>query len=195
MKIVAIVLAAGLSSRFGVENKLLHEIDGRPIITTVLEALIDSKVAEIIVVTGHEKNAVCAALPVSPKIRVIQNLFYALGMSTSISKGIASLGMDTNASMICLADMPYLTCEDYDLMINSFGEVSDSQAIMMPIYNLKNGHPVVFDKHYFASLRNLPVSDTGAYKVVNANSEHVHYVQLDHDRILKDIDFKPSEKQ
>ena len=61
-RIAALVLAAGRSSRMGTVNKLLIGIDGKPMVRHAVEAVRDAGLAPIIVVTGHERERVAAAL-------------------------------------------------------------------------------------------------------------------------------------
>ncbi|MBT4095373.1 MAG: NTP transferase domain-containing protein, partial [Nitrospinaceae bacterium] len=60
-RISAILLAAGLSSRLG-RNKLLASLGGKAAVRRVAEAALASKAAEVVVVTGHEREGVEAAL-------------------------------------------------------------------------------------------------------------------------------------
>src|SRR5690606_30403082 len=61
-RITAVVLAAGLSSRMGPDNKLLAPVGGVPMVATVVDAVLASKARPILVVTGHQDNAVRAVL-------------------------------------------------------------------------------------------------------------------------------------
>ncbi len=56
-RIAAIVLAAGKSSRMG-SNKLLADLNGKPLLRHSVEALKASSVHDIIVVTGNEPERV-----------------------------------------------------------------------------------------------------------------------------------------
>ncbi len=60
--IAALVLAAGRSSRMGGPNKLLEKIAGRPLVRIVAEAALASRARPVIVVTGHQRERVEAAL-------------------------------------------------------------------------------------------------------------------------------------
>ena len=55
-RIGAVLLAAGASTRFGTANKLLAEFGGAPMLRHVAEAIRDSGVHEIVVVTGYERD-------------------------------------------------------------------------------------------------------------------------------------------
>ncbi|MEE8332607.1 MAG: NTP transferase domain-containing protein, partial [Alphaproteobacteria bacterium] len=61
-RIAAIILAAGQSRRMGSTNKLLAEIDGKPMVVHAADAALNSHADPVIVVTGHEPEQVAAAL-------------------------------------------------------------------------------------------------------------------------------------
>ena len=57
-----IILAAGLSRRMGIENKLLLPFQGKTIVETTIDNLLAAQIGEIIVVVGHESEKVKAVL-------------------------------------------------------------------------------------------------------------------------------------
>jgi molybdenum cofactor cytidylyltransferase len=81
--IAAVVLAAGRSSRMGGPNKLLATIRGRPLVGIVAEAALASKARPVIVVTGHQRERVEAALAGLP-VRLVHNPHFADGLGTSL---------------------------------------------------------------------------------------------------------------
>ena len=56
------LLAAGRSSRMGGPNKLLALFDGKPLVRRSAERALGSKASGTIVVTGHQRERVRAAL-------------------------------------------------------------------------------------------------------------------------------------
>ena len=61
-RIAAVVLAAGRSTRMGAINKLIAEIGGKPLVRIAAEQALASRAKPVIVVTGHERERVEAAL-------------------------------------------------------------------------------------------------------------------------------------
>jgi molybdenum cofactor cytidylyltransferase len=57
-RIAGLVLAAGRSTRMGPVNKLLADLEGRPMVARVADAARTSQAAPVIVVTGHERERV-----------------------------------------------------------------------------------------------------------------------------------------
>ena len=58
-KIIKVVLAAGLSKRYGLKNKILEKINGKTVIENILDRLIqiDSNKNNIVVIGGNNYNS------------------------------------------------------------------------------------------------------------------------------------------
>ena len=56
-----VILAAGMSTRFP-GNKLLYEVNGKPLIRHIVESALESKADEVIVVLGHEIEKISAKI-------------------------------------------------------------------------------------------------------------------------------------
>ncbi|MBK8503462.1 MAG: nucleotidyltransferase family protein [Saprospiraceae bacterium] len=140
MEIAAIVLAAGLSKRYGKENKLLRLIDGVPMIRRVVESICRSKVREVLVVTGYQTAVIEEMLAGLDKVQFVHNDDYEKGMSTSMRKGVKDLGQ-IDGCMICLGDLPHLTTNDYDRLIEVFESEKSINRIIIPTFQGKRGTP------------------------------------------------------
>jgi molybdenum cofactor cytidylyltransferase len=187
MKIAALVLAAGLSRRYGKKNKLLEVVDGEPMIFQVVRAIQRSSVDQVLVVTGYESELIEKALAEISSIKIVYNPNYQLGMSSSIVTGVQNLqGVD--ACMICLADMPYLKTEDYNYFAAKYRDEDKLDRIQVPSCQGKSGHPVIFGSSFFDELTGLSVSDVGAKDIVRHDLHRVKHIEVDHVRILQDID-------
>ena len=89
-RIAAIILAAGRSTRMGGPNKLLAEIGGRPLVRIAVEEALASSAQPVIVVTGHQREKVEAALE-GLKVQRVHNPDFAEGLSTSLKAGLAAV--------------------------------------------------------------------------------------------------------
>ena len=102
----AIFLAAGQSKRLIKENKLTKIFKKKPLINHSLNSLVKSKVSNIYVVLGHEKNNVKKILINSKKISFIFNKNFKKGISTSIKCGLSKISKKIKVlllfSQICL---------------------------------------------------------------------------------------------
>ena len=109
-RVAAIVLAAGRSTRMGDTNKLLADIGGTPMVRRVVEAALASKARPVLVVTGHERSDVAAALS-GLDVTHVANPDYATGLAELAEGGRARASSRTALecslfSAICRASRP-----------------------------------------------------------------------------------------
>lgn len=77
MSVTGIILAAGRGSRMGTPKQLLP-LDGGPLLQHVVNAATEA-LADVILVLGHEAEAVRAALDLPARVRVVVNPDHAEG--------------------------------------------------------------------------------------------------------------------
>lgn len=108
MTAVAVVLAAGASTRFG-SNKLLAPLAGRPLLQHALDAVAAAGIADVVVVLGSEADAVEAAIEWRRERRVVNGRPQD-GLSSSLRVGLdAALQVpDADAALVVLGDQPQL---------------------------------------------------------------------------------------
>jgi molybdenum cofactor cytidylyltransferase len=181
--IAAVVLAAGRASRMG-SNKLVAELDGEPIVRRTVRAVLASRARPVIVVTGHEAEAVRAALA-GLDVRFVHNPDFANGMSTSLRAGIAAAG-EVPAALVCLGDMPRLEARHLDAVIDAF-RAGDPDQIIVPTADRKRGNPVLWPRGYFAEIAALG-GDVGARALIDRHADQVRLVAIDDPAILVDVD-------
>ncbi|MBK5959173.1 4-diphosphocytidyl-2C-methyl-D-erythritol kinase [Rhodoplanes elegans] len=169
-KIAAVVLAAGRSTRMGGPNKLLAEIGGRPLVRIVVDAVLASQAGPIVVVTGHQRDRVRAALANLP-VSFVHNPDYAEGLSTSVKAGIAALPEEVDGAIVCLGDMPQVDPDLIDRLIAAF-DPEKGALIVIPTVEGKRGNPVVWSRRFFAELGRL-TGDIGARNLIATYQEAV----------------------
>jgi CTP:molybdopterin cytidylyltransferase MocA len=106
--VAAVVLAAGASSRYGVDPPKQQEFLPR-----VLEALAQSAVDEVVVVTG--------AHPLDTPARVVRCDDWDRGPGASLRCGLSAL--EAEAAVVVLADGPELDPRAVDRVIESWREL------------------------------------------------------------------------
>ena len=106
MTIAAVLLAAGAGSRFdGVEHKLLADLQGRPVVSWSLDAVLAAGFNEVFVVTGSVDLG--DLLP--PEVSVVHADRWAEGQALTIQAGIAAAdAAGHDAVVIGLADQPFV---------------------------------------------------------------------------------------
>jgi len=181
----ALVLAAGRSSRMGGPNKLLAEIGGRPLLRIVVEAVLASRARPVIVVTGHQRERVEAALAGLP-IDFVHNPNFADGLGSSLRAGIASLPAQADAVIVCLGDMPQVEGAMIDRLVGAL-DPDKGALIAVPTIEGQRGNPVVWSRRFFPDLMTVE-GDIGARHLIGRYSEAVVEVPLTGTAALTDID-------
>ncbi len=181
-RIAAVVLAAGQSRRMGPANKLLAEVDGAAMLQRALEAARASQAASLLVVTGHERERIEAAVDAP----TVHNPDYADGLSTSLAAGIAALPEDIDGAVVLLGDMPFVSAVHIDRLIAAFNPV-EGRSICVPTFNGKRGNPVLWGRELFAEMRAVS-GDVGAKHLIGANGDLLVEVPMPDAGILRDID-------
>ena len=181
----AIVLAAGLSSRMGGDNKLLCDLDGKPVLRRIVENLVASKASPIVIVTGHQCDAVQELIQDLP-VTSCFNENFADGMSTSIAAGIAGVPADLAGVLIVLGDMPLINRVIIDDLIEEFGE-GPAEKIVVPVMAGRRGHPVLWGRQYLGALQSLS-GDQGGKRLLAEHAGHIVERQFSDQAIFADAD-------
>jgi molybdenum cofactor cytidylyltransferase len=183
--IAALVLAAGRSSRMGGPNKLLAEIAGRPLVRIAVEEALASRARPVIVVTGHQRERVEAALAGLP-VALVHNPHFADGLGTSLKAGVAALPAEADGVIVCLGDMPQVDAALIDRLIGAF-DPDKGALVVMPTIDGKRGNPVVWSRRFFGDLMAVE-GDVGARYLIGRYPEAVAEVPLSGNAALTDID-------
>ena len=163
-KIKKILLAAGESKRFGNKNKLTEIINGKPIISHILDTLFEIfDLFDIIVIVGYE-HKIIKNLIFNKDIKILENLDYKKGIGTSIALGVNNLDTDIDGVMIIPADMPYINSMDLINLEKKFMELN-CVKVVMPEHNSIIGNPVILPRSYFDTLKSLK-NDFGARSLI-----------------------------
>jgi len=182
--IAAVILAAGLSSRMG-HNKLLADVDGKPLVRRAVDASLASAARPIIVVTGSEADQVDHALSGLP-VTMVRNLDFRKGLSTSLIAGINAVPDDCDGAVVLLGDMPDVTAHTIDRLIAAFDPEED-RSICVATRDGKRGNPVLWSREFFPDIRKLE-GDVGAKGLIGENAGIVCEVEMADDGPLLDID-------
>lgn len=180
----AIVLAAGLGRRMG-SNKLLLDLQGKPVLQWVLEALLDAGMQRIYVVTGHEASEVQACCEsVDSCITTVFNPQYESGRATSIQAGLAALDDTAPGVLITPGDVPFIGA---DLVTALLAHFEETPKITFPLVKGKKGHPVVFPRLAFPLLQRLTCDET-LHDYLLANTELTAPFDWDNPACTMDVD-------
>lgn len=191
--ISGILLAAGLSKRMGQPKQLLP-FGKSTIVEVVVDNMLGAKFSEVIVIVGHCAEQVQDILGERP-VKIVFNPDYREGMLTSAQTGIRSLNFENvknksnrDAFSIMLVDQPFITSELIDKVIDAYAQTD--KGIALPSYNYQRGHPVIFHHRYADEVLKLSAESGGVRSLFKSHSEDIHYVNVDTDDVLRDIDYR-----
>ena len=179
----AVVLAAGASKRMGKPKPLLRFRDGT-FLEQIVAVLRLSDADRITVVLGAEADAIRKTVDLSG-VNVVINKDFQRGQLSSLIAAIKTTPPQTQAILVCLADMPFITAEVVDEIISKFKETN--VPIIVPVLNKIRGHPTLFARSLFNELLNAP-QEQGARFVLYSNEQRILELQTSESGILIGID-------
>ena len=179
----AIVLAAGESKRMGKPKPLLR-FEDKTFLEQIISVLRRSLMDRITVVLGAKAQTIKRSIDLSGTDVVI-NRDYRKGQLSSLIVGLENAPPETEAILVCLVDNPFITTTIVNRIISTFRETKG--PIVVPVFNKKRGHPVLFAKSLFKELVNAPAEE-GARYVVYSNEDKVVELETPESSVLVGID-------
>jgi CTP:molybdopterin cytidylyltransferase MocA len=181
MRVVAILLAAGSSTRFGGE-KLLAPWRGRLLYEHALDALLASPaVVETLVVVQRG----FAVPPARPRCRFVVNPDHEEGMGASLRAGVRAAPADADAYLVALADMPGITPTLIASLVAC--HAAAGRPIVVPVCGGHRGHPVMIGVGLREPLLAI-TGDVGAREIILAHPEWVGEFETEDAAVLFDVD-------
>lgn len=188
--IVAVILAAGTSSRLGRPKQLL-QLGEQTVIEHVVDRVLVSSVDHVLVVLGHGADAIEAVLQ-GRDIAIVRNPEYRDGQGTSLVAGIKAaqdlfdVSPDQrNAVVMMLVDQPSTRSTVIDRVISVWSE-SDA-PIALARYGTHRSHPVIFDERVLPELLEV-TGDEGARSILRRYGDKVVEVDSGEADLPPDID-------
>jgi molybdenum cofactor cytidylyltransferase len=178
LKLEALVLAAGLGTRFG-GGKLTAPYAGGRLIDGAIAAARAAPVRSMTVVTGADLKVEAAA----EGLRIVRAEHYVAGLSASLRAGIESLPADCDGVFVFLGDMPRIPHGVLQLLADAL----PGQDAAAPVFDGQRGHPVLIGRALFPKLLTL-TGDQGAGAVLAALGERLALVEAPDDGVLFDVD-------
>lgn len=172
--VAAIVLAAGMSSRFGA-TKLTAPVLGRPLVQHALLAAREACPGQVHLVLGHAQDAIDAACD-NLYDRKIINENYADGIGTSIAAGVSACHEEFDAVLILLADQAMITGAHLRSLIDGWSE--SGADIVVSSFAETFGPPILFALPTLDALCRLR-GDQGARRIVESGKFKVEKVRCE----------------
>jgi len=180
--ISGVVLAAGSSRRFGV-TKQLAILRGAPLLQHAIDALAAAGVDELIVVTGHDADAVELGVELPSGARFVRNPDHALGQASSLAAAIHDLDDRSEAAVVLLADQPGVDPDHLRALIDGF---RTSRARIVRLSYRDGPGPSLLSREVYGQAGHLS-GDVGARVLIASHPEWVDEVAVDADA-PRDVD-------
>lgn len=185
MSLVALIPAAGRSSRMRGRNKLTEIVDGWPLL---LRQVAEARAAHLPVRVTVRWND----LPTRSMLRDLPDAGIVQvpvrdaseGMAASLRAGVAALPPEAQAVMVMLPDMPGITRRELAPM-QAAQAAAPNRIIQATTEDGRPGHPVIFPRRLFAAFARLS-GDIGARRILA--QETPHFVALRGDCAVTDLD-------
>jgi molybdenum cofactor cytidylyltransferase len=186
--IPALVLAAGRSSRMGRAKATLPIDDsGGTFLTRIVRTFQDAGVDDVIVVVGHDAQAIVDAFAVSElRARFVENPDYDRGQLSSLVAGLSVADRPGVAAvLVTLVDVPLVSASTVRTVVGAYRRTG--VPIVRPTSGTRHGHPLLIDRSVFAALRAAD-PEAGAKPIVRAHASAAGDIAIDDEGAFLDID-------
>jgi molybdenum cofactor cytidylyltransferase len=181
--LAAAILSAGESRRMG-QPKALLPYRGHTFLEHLLDITRKPRIAVQRVILGAGAEDILARLSIDPAI-VVMNNDWPLGQLSSIQAAVRSLSREgVEGLLVCPVDHPLISAGLIAALVAAFD--SSGKEIVVPTYQGKRGHPVLFRAALFDELLAAP-ANLGARAVVWAHSAGVLEVPTSQEGIILNL--------
>ncbi|WP_102275642.1 nucleotidyltransferase family protein [Cytobacillus massiliigabonensis] len=189
MKVAAILLAAGQSTRMG-STKGLLPWKGKSLFEHQLHELDASNLSQVIVVTGH-KSEHFMQIAASYSVTAIMNTEYLNGKCSSILTGLQRVRKETEAVLVTAIDQP----TDKSIIHQLISTLQQNNALItVPVFSGKRGHPILFSAKIMKDLLSISEETMGLRHLVQKYDTNVIEVPIHNELINLNIN-TPSDYQ
>lgn len=183
-RVISLIMAAGVSRRFGeVDKRLARMADCRTLLAASLAGARPCS-AQMVLVIRPEDDPL--ALGVPEDVSVLRAARADQGLGASLADAFTWLAgeeVQADAAAVLLGDMPWIAADSYRRLYRQ----ADTGQIVRPAYRGTAGHPVLFGQSFWPELGALD-GDQGAREVLAGHPRAVVTLDLEDPGILQDVD-------
>lgn len=189
----AVVLAAGASRRMG-RPKLLLPLGDRTVLERVLDNLLASSLAGVVVVLGHHAGAIQAGTRRldDPRVRVAINPDPTGEMFSSVQVGVAALPASAVAFLQVLGDQPFIPPALIERLIAEIR--TGSPLAVIPEFAGRRGHPIAVSLRLREAILAAPATAT-LRDLLAPHRAEIRLLPVETPAILDDLDDEAAYRQ
>jgi molybdenum cofactor cytidylyltransferase len=171
VRVAAVVLAAGGSTRFG-KSKQLAAFRGETFVRHIVAATVEAGCAPVVVVVGEdaaqitlELNGLAASIAMHPQ--------WSIGLGSSIGVGVKHVidsAAEPDAAILLACDQPFVSAATLRQLIQL--RLTSGKPIVASAYAATLGIPALFDRSCFPDLLQLK-GDSGAKGIILSRQHDV----------------------
>lgn len=171
--------------------KQLLPWQGATMLETVVDNLRQAGADPVVVVVGHEAEAVVAALAGKP-VQIVANPAYRTGeMLASHQAGLRRLidaalpAAAPLGALLALGDQPHIPADAIRRIVEQ--AFAAPQRIVIPSYNMRRGHPIYLPAALWGEALAQGADET-LRTLLNRHAGDIRYVESQTPAVLRDID-------
>jgi len=173
MRLYTLLLAAGESARMG-RPKALLPWQGGTLVEFQIEQLLAGGMERVVLVLGHEAEAVQRVAGSLARTAIVLNQDYATGKTSSVRAGLLAIPNHADAVLVLAVDQPRPA--GLIRRLRQAHETSDA-LITVPSFGGRHGHPTIFSRELFPEMRNIREETQGLRAVRHRHRERTQAIE------------------
>lgn len=179
MSVAGLILSAGESSRMG-SPKALLQLGGETFLDH-LTALFADRCDPVIVVLGHNAQAIRSGIEHPEQASFVENTAYQDGQLSSMRCGLQAVPSSAEGVLFTLVDHPSIRSESIDAVLRH-----RRSLIAIPVFGGRRGHPIYLRRDLLQEFFDPDIQS--AKDVVRRHRGETVFVDVNDPGILDDID-------
>jgi molybdenum cofactor cytidylyltransferase len=183
--VIAIVLAAGRSKRFGSDKRLTPLADGEALLSQTLSAVVPNFLHTYVVLKAEDDPQALLQSTYLQQVQILKAPNADGGLGSSLADAFRLLqNAHGLAAAIFLGDMPWLLPATCQTLI----ALATTENIIRPRYKGQAGHPVIFGRTFWSELQQVK-GEAGARELFKQRAQHCIWVDVEDPGVTLDIDY------
>ena len=162
----AIVLAAGSSSRMQGPQKLLLEVDGKPLVRRAADAASEGGCHQVVVVYFSKE----VQEAIAGSVETVRNPHAETGMASSMKVGLRALRKEMVAALVVLGDQPLVGSRTVATLLREWRHEGSRAAVAVATGDKEWSPPIVLSRELWTALAKL-TGDAGARQILKGHPE------------------------